>query len=612
MKNILTLFLFTLLSSFALNAQIRLALEPVANGFAGPVDITNAGDERLFVVEKNGVIRILYKDGTVESTPFLNIDPRVESSSGEQGLLGLAFDPDYANNGYFYVNYTNQAEATQISRFSVSDNNPNLANPASELKILEVPQPFSNHNAGDLAFGPDGYLYITMGDGGSGGDPGNRSQNRTNLLGKLLRIDVSNATPNQPYVIPPDNPFAFDDFTLDEIWAIGLRNPWRIAFDRETGDLWIADVGQDAREEINFQEATSNGGENYGWRCYEGFANFNTNGCNDASQYTPPLADYNHLAFGFCTGSVTGGFVYRGEAFPSFDGTYFFADYCTGDVMGIAPGTSDIEVLLNVPNSNYTTFGQDNNGELYIAQGNGSIFQLVVDCAGFSVAADDSFTCPGTAEGTLAADPFDGVGPFNTTWSNGATTAQIDGLEVGSYAVTITDVDNCEASTTVQIFEFPVVPLEILQQDALLVANGDFSDYQWFKDGTLISGATSNTLEVTESGEYELIATDENGCRVTSNTIVILSTTNEIPGLSELEIQPNPFQETIQLSFELEQREIIDILLLDGMGRLLRKEVVNMIGATTVNFNTTDLPAGQYVLMLRAGKNSIAKKVVKQ
>ncbi|MCB0551885.1 MAG: PQQ-dependent sugar dehydrogenase, partial [Phaeodactylibacter sp.] len=223
----------------AIYAQPSLQLEVFASGFSLPVDIAHAGDGRLFIVEKAGRIRIIDSDGSILPQPFLDIDARVNSLASERGLLGLAFHPDYTDNGYFFVNYTNNSGDTRISRFSVSAGNANQADPNSERILLEVDQPFNNHNAGDLNFGPDGYLYIGLGDGGSADDPGNRAQNRQNLLGKMLRIDVDNG---DPYSIPEDNPFAFDDFTLDEIWAIGLRNPWRFSFDRLTGALWIADV----------------------------------------------------------------------------------------------------------------------------------------------------------------------------------------------------------------------------------------------------------------------------------------------------------------------------------------------------------------------------------
>ncbi len=277
MKNSYILLLaaqiFTSLSY--LNAQETAVLTPFASGFTSPVIITHAGDSRLFVGNQTGSVFIVDSAGNVNGEPFLDITGKV-IYGGEQGLLGLAFHPDYKNNGYFYVNYIGEGDSTHISRFTMLSGNPDKADPASEMSILRIEQPYKNHNGGDLAFGPDGYLYIALGDGGSGGDPENRAQNRSVLLGKILRIDVDNGN---PYSIPETNPFYGMSSVRNEIWALGLRNPWRFSFDRMTGDLWIADVGQNASEEINFQPAGSQGGENYGWRCYEGLQPFNEDNC---------------------------------------------------------------------------------------------------------------------------------------------------------------------------------------------------------------------------------------------------------------------------------------------------------------------------------------------
>lgn len=365
-----------LISSCFLHAQIQLELITFATGFSQPVDIANAGDARLFIVEKRGIIHILDADGQRLPQPFLDIDDRVRSAENERGLLGLAFHPDYAENGYFYVNYTGNDGDTRISRFQVSEDDPNIAEPESEQILLTVQQPQANHNGGDLAFGPDGYLYISLGDGGGSGDPTNSGQTRTTLLGKMLRIDVDNGN---PYSIPADNPFAEDDFTLDEIWALGLRNPWRFSFDRETGDLWIADVGQNAFEEINFQPADSPGGENYGWRCYEGNATFNTNNCPAASELTFPAQTYAHVG-NFCGGSVTGGYVYRGSAYSALQGAYIYADFCKGQIWSLRPdGTGRWEntELLDGVDSDFVAFGEDQSGELYLAGiSSGNIYRV--------------------------------------------------------------------------------------------------------------------------------------------------------------------------------------------------------------------------------------------
>src|SRR5215208_1247583 len=305
-------------------------LVEVTSGLLQPLLITNAGDGsgRLFIIERAGRIRII-KNGTLLSTPFLDIHTIVNSTSGEQGLLALAFHPDYENNGQFYTVHNNQDGSLVLSRFTRSQNNPDLANANSMIPLLTIPHPNNtNHNGGTLAFGPDGYLYWSTGDGGGGGDPANNAQNLNVLLGKILRLDVNSDT---PYGIPSDNPFFNQANVRKEIWAYGLRNPWRISFDRQTGDLFIGDVGQSVREEIDFQPAASNGGENYGWRVMEGSLCFNPSSNCDKSGKVLPVAEYDHTLG--C--SVTGGHIYRGTRFPSLTGYYFYGDYCSGRLFSL-------------------------------------------------------------------------------------------------------------------------------------------------------------------------------------------------------------------------------------------------------------------------------------
>jgi glucose/arabinose dehydrogenase len=365
---------------------ITLSLTPFATGLTSPVGVhhAGAGDDRLFVIELAGTIRIVQSDGTAVTTPFLDISGRVESG-GERGLLGLAFHPTYPGTPYFYVNYsTKSTGATRISRFTVTAD-PNVADPNSETILFTVDQPFSNHNAGDIHFGPDGYLYIPLGDGGSGGDPGDRAQDMTLLLGKVARIDVD-ATPSGAdcvgdgsgqYAVPASNPFRDGaGGACDEIWAVGLRNPYRSSFDRLTGDFYIADVGQGAREEIDFQPAASAGGENYGWRCYEGNLPFNTSGC-PMSGFTFPVFDYDNPELG-C--AVIGGYVYRGTLFPALSGRYVFTDLCSGnfwDMIRDSTGTWRAALHTNLAQFGYVSFGEDTNGEIYVVhQGNGTVSRL--------------------------------------------------------------------------------------------------------------------------------------------------------------------------------------------------------------------------------------------
>jgi glucose/arabinose dehydrogenase len=351
--------------------DVAARLELIAQGLDFPVDLAAPpGDSRLFIVEKTGKIRIV-KDGAVLAGPFLDLSSLV-SGGGEQGLLGLAFHPQYAANGTFVVDYTDRSGNTVVARYHVSSN-PDIADPASGNILLPVTQPYSNHNGGAVAFGPDGYLYISLGDGGSGGDPQNHGQDRTDLLGSLLRIDPDNGN---PYNIPASNPYAQSTRFRREIWNYGLRNPWRFSFDRQTGDLYIADVGQGELEEIDVAPAGSAGGENYGWRIMEGRSCYNASRCN-ASGLVLPVLQYSH-ADG-C--SVTGGFVYRGQAIPDLEGTYFYSDYCSGWIRsfkyrnGVATEQRSWPDLN--PRGSVTSFGQDAQGELYVLVSGGNVYRIV-------------------------------------------------------------------------------------------------------------------------------------------------------------------------------------------------------------------------------------------
>jgi len=367
-----------------------LVLEPMGGGFSfsDPVDIQSPPDDpRLFIVEQGGTIRVIEADGiTVRATPFLDISGNV-TTGGERGLLGLAFHPDYDVNGRFFVHYSASPSGdTQISEFSVSAD-PNVADALSESSVLSVTQPATNHNGGAIAFGPgDGYLYIALGDGGSscdGAPGGPHGQSLDTLLGKILRIDVDGGA---PYAVPATNPF-FGGPELEEIWAYGLRNPWRISFDRETFDLYIGDVGQDAWEEIDVQPASSTGGENYGWADYEGSVCQDGSGTSCGGSTCPggttfPVHEYPHELSTNCfgvAGSVTGGYVYRGCRMPGYHGTYFYADYCLGTVHSFEYAGGLATNLTDWPSLDATvaTFGQDRLGELYLADlGSGVVYRI--------------------------------------------------------------------------------------------------------------------------------------------------------------------------------------------------------------------------------------------
>ena len=376
-----TAFLAAAITASSASAQ-NLQVSEVASGFAAPLFLCSPpGDtSRLFVVEQGGRIKII-KNGALLATPFLNIDP-LTNGGGERGLLGMAFHPNYASNGKFYVSYTNTAGASVIREYGVSSD-PDVADAATFSTIFgPLAQPFSNHNGGCIQFGADGMLYAGFGDGGSANDPGNRAQNKTNLLGKILRFDVDIPFPH----IPASNPFVGDATTADEIWAIGVRNPWRFSFDRVTGDMWVGDVGQGAREEVNF-ELAGNGGLNYGWRCMEGFNCTGLSGCTcNGAGITLPVDDYSH-GLG-C--SITGGYRYRGSSMPNFAGRYFYGDYCSGRVWSFDFNGSAISnkvehtADLAIPGAeSITSFGEDANGEIYIVDANGGqIWRIEEECPG--------------------------------------------------------------------------------------------------------------------------------------------------------------------------------------------------------------------------------------
>ncbi|WP_418123225.1 PQQ-dependent sugar dehydrogenase [Chryseobacterium sp. PTM-20240506] len=361
------LFVIGIFSSLFLNSQ-TINLVEFATGLTSPVEITNANDSRLFVAQQNGIIKIIQPSGTINTTNFLNISSKV-LYGGERGLLGLAFHPQYATNGYFFVYYNNATNGNiTVARYTVSSTDPNVADASSEKIILNIPKPFDNHNGGSIHFAPDGKLWVVTGDGGSGGDPNNNAQNKNSLLGKMLRLDINSTN---AYNIPPDNPFIGID-GADEIWAYGLRNAWKFSFDLTTGNAMIADVGQGQIEEINKNPITQ-AGINYGWRCYEGNTAYNTGGCAAASTMTFPVAIYDHSG-GKC--SITGGYVYRGTLYPALQGKYFFADYCSNQI-GMLSSDNSITWTTSYSGNGFSTFGQDNQNGLYVAGVNsGKIYKI--------------------------------------------------------------------------------------------------------------------------------------------------------------------------------------------------------------------------------------------
>lgn len=426
MKIITTSTLMALLALTSAFAQLTIENAFPDLGFNRPVDIQNAGDDsdRLFVVEQSGRI-LVFPNQSDASNPdvFLDIRSAVLNGGNEEGLLGLAFHPNYTNNGYFYVNHSAaNPRRNVIARYSVSENDPNKADPESEFVVLEFLQPYSNHNGGQLAFGPEGYLYIATGDGGSGGDPQGNGQNRATLLGKILRIDVDNTGDGLNYAIPADNPYAGNEEGFrEEIWAYGLRNPWRFSFDPVTGRLWTGDVGQNQYEEIDIIEK----GGNYGWNIMEGMHCFSPpSGC-DQTGLELPVVEYSH-ALG---ASVTGGHVYRGASAPELEGLYMYADFGSGRIWTLEYDgvTEPVNELLENTGQNISTFGVDEAGELYYATFGGSIYK---------------FSSTGTSTGFVPAGiegfHIDGVYP-NPAEGNGTLTVEFSKDNAGPVSVLLYD-----------------------------------------------------------------------------------------------------------------------------------------------------------------------------
>lgn len=424
-----------------INHLPQLELAPFADGFKYPIDVENCGDSRLFVVERLGTIWAIDSTGKkLTNKPFLDITDEVftvfPNGYDERGLLGMAFHPNFPDSPYFYVNYIGLDSNSHISRFTVNPNNPNKALRHSEVMLFTVTQPkganFVNHKAGCLKFGPDGYLYGTFGDGGFAGDPHNNAQDLSTLLGKMFRIDVNKPDPQKGrnYSVPPDNPMIDIPDAKDEIWASGLRNPFRFSFDKLTGDLWLPDVGQDKFEEINMQKKGTIGGRNYGWSCYEGYHNFKFDACDyNGMPLTFPIVEYRHSQTN-CA-SITGGFVYRGMKYPRLYGMYIYNDYCTGKYSVVFKKNQTwLNIfLLDEEDGEYVSLGEDSKGELYAVDIVTGEIEHVIDAS----------ETPG-----IAANPAPGIANLNLVLSpnpnKGQFTIQLNAPKNHVYSVFVTNV----------------------------------------------------------------------------------------------------------------------------------------------------------------------------
>jgi glucose/arabinose dehydrogenase len=570
---LLTILLFLSCSDQS-SPQFKLQQAFPNLSFTNPVDLQNAGDgtDRIFVVEQAGAIYLFENNaGVTEKKKFLDITDSV-SSGGEMGLLGLAFHPNYENNGYFYVNYTKSSPVrrTLIVRFKVSSQNPDSADRSSSKILMEIVQPYSNHNGGQVAFGPDGYLYIALGDGGSGGDPQNNAQNKSSLLGKLLRIDVDQTQGSLNYAIPSDNPFKNNTQGFkEEIYAYGLRNPWRFSFDIQTGLLWCADVGQNAWEEIDI---VNNGG-NYGWRCYEGNHTYDMSKCTDTN-YIPPIWEYPHSE-GI---SITGGYVYRGPNLPELFGKYIYADFGSKNIWaltydGINPATNQ---LLLTASRAITSFGVDINNELYVVTYDGIIYRF-------------------TPTASIVA-------PTNLRFTvNNAN------------SITLNWNDNSDNETGFKIER--------------KVDSGNFVFLETVNENT--TTYTDNTVNDTHGYSYRVYAYNSTASSGYSNTTSIVTEVpvelNAIPEKFRLiQNYPNPFNPSTKISYAIPST---DSPLLGGArgGSInVKLKVYDVLGneiATLVNeekhaglhevlWDSANAPSGVYFCQLRSGNSIDTKKMM--
>ncbi|MFN5372422.1 MAG: PQQ-dependent sugar dehydrogenase, partial [Bacteroidia bacterium] len=551
----------------------------------------------------------------------------ISSDSDERGLLGLAFDPNYAQNGRFYVNYINNSGNTVIARYTVSATDPNAGNFDSEQILLTITQPYANHNGGCLAFGPDGYLYIGMGDGGSGNDPQNYAQNPNSLLGKMLRIDVSGN--DAGYTIPSDNPFTSandpNNAIRDEIWAIGVRNPWRWSFDRVTGDLWIADVGQNLYEEVNMQPASSTGGENYGWRCYEANnlnTSVNTNTCLPQSNYVFPIYNYMHTSGGGC--SITGGYVYRGNLYNDVFGRYFYTDYCDGVIRGIIPngnGGYTNQSHGTFTQFQYTTFGEDQFGEVYIAQQNGLISRLTIAASlprAVITASGPLTVCSGDElELSTGLNPL-----LSYSWAkdgialSGATTATLLPTQSGSYTVTTTNSAGSSTSEAVQVTINTLPDVSIAGLNDAYCLNSPSVDLTLEPAGGELNGSGTNSANGTFSPELAGVGTssitytyvDGNGCSNSANIDVIIDSCVGIESnkKKELAISPNPFGDFITISNGDHVKGSLKIV--NALGQTVLSASLNGAAQTIA---TQALPKGSYFVVIQNASGQTVRKLIK-
>ncbi|MEO8147855.1 MAG: PQQ-dependent sugar dehydrogenase [Bacteroidia bacterium] len=632
---LLSLFVFGLAIIFNCSvskAQPVIALNSFSGPYGGPVGIYNCGDDRLFVLLQNGQIYICDLNGVINTTAFLNIFSRVNQNGGEQGLLGMAFHPNYAVNGYIYVNYINLAGNTVISRFTRSATDVNRMDETTEMVLMNITQPYSNHNGGCMQFGKDGYLYIGQGDGGSGGDPDNRSQNDLEKLGKILRIDVNNGT---PYSSPPSNPYYGSSSVLPEIWAKGLRNPWRWSFDSYTGDMWIGDVGQSLYEEINYQPAASPGGMNYGWRCYEGNHVYNTSvNCPVSTSITYPVYEYVHSPAGGC--SVSGGYVYRGGLNGELFGKYIFSDYCSGKMRMIekVSKTSFIETDLNdQADWEIVSFGEDRYGELYaVCYTSGMIKKLSSGgCTPTAFIKGNAAVtaCTGTA---YTLESVYAVGLTYQWYKNnvviaGAVSSSYTTTVNGTYKVVVTKTGGCSAtSNSVQVTFAPTAKITASGPTTFCAGGsvvfnattGTGLTYLWKRNNVNIAGATVSSYTATQAGTYKVKITNANGCTKTSNALTVTINCKLAENWQQeelaVDIVPNPATDFVSISLQgLPNHEYI-AMMYDMVGKKINewKVTTNDESTGSQTIDVSNFTKGVYNIIIVGENGNEYKKLVVQ
>lgn len=497
MKYIYSSILVAMLGIFNGFSQTINLQQVIGSGITSPIGAYFApgNDSIMYILQQTGRIKVAnVNTGVVSGTDFLNVTSKLTSSGNEQGLLGMAFHPNYASNGYFFINYTKTGGgATVVARYKRNVGNPLTADIASEDIVMQVTQPFSNHNGGQLQFGRDGYLYIGLGDGGSGGDPNGNGQNKLVRLAKMMRVAVEDSG----YSVPADNPFVGNASYLPEIWSIGLRNPWRYSFDMVTADLWIADVGQELWEEIDFEPANT-GGRNYGWRCYEGNVTYNTSGCGAAPNYTPPVYVFSSGAgSGNC--SVTGGFVYRGGTYGELYGKYIFTDYCSGKFWTMEPnglGGWTTNQVTTTPQLTYqlSSFGQDGKGEMYAVSREGNkIYKLTgVLCAPSDIYSSTGslVSCTGSIELHAPYSASNSYAWYRNDTLLSETSSVLNTPLSGTYKVLVENIANsCGDSTIAAVTVYQPTPVDVFLPAAVYCEDAAAVNIVVSPNGGTLSGA---------------------------------------------------------------------------------------------------------------------------